>query len=58
MLDDRYSDYIAQAREMRRQYLASLAREAWAGLTTLVRRSIARLTAPNDPLGKIRNRPT
>ena len=36
MVHDRHvEDYLARAREMRRQYLANLARQAWAGFRRL-----------------------
>jgi hypothetical protein len=59
MIDDRYvGHYIALAKEMRRQYLASLVRQAWAGLTRLARKSWARLSALTNPAGKVRGRAT
>lgn len=56
--DQHVENYIALAKEMRRQYLASLARQAWAGLTRLARKGWARVAALNNPMGKIRGRAT
>ena len=55
MIRDRHvENYVAVAREMRRQFLADLARQAWAGLVSHGRRGWAKLSALNNPVGKIR----
>ena len=57
MMPDRHvEDYIARAREMRRQFLADLVRQAWASLGRFARRITAKLSVINNPVENIRDK--
>ena len=59
MIRDRHVEhYITRAREMRRQFLANLVRQAWAGLGRFARRITAKLSVINNPVGNIRDKAT
>ena len=57
MMPDRdVEHYIVCAREMRRQFLADLVRQAWAGLGKFARRITAKLSVINNPVENIRDK--
>ena len=57
MMPDRHvEDYVARAREMRQQFLASLVRQAGAGLGRFARRITAKLSVINNPVENIRDK--
>lgn len=59
MIRDRHVEhYTARAREMRREFLAHLVRQAWAGLGRFARQITAKLSVSNHPVGNIRDRAT
>lgn len=59
MIPDRHVEhYITRAREMRRQFLANLVRQAWAGLGRFARRITAKLSVINNPVENIRDKAT
>ena len=59
MIRDRHVEhYIARAREMRRQFLANLLRQAWAGLGKFARRITTKLSVINNPVENILDKAT
>ena len=57
MMPDRHVEhYIVCAREMRRQFMADLVRQARASLGRFVRRIIAKLSVMNNPVENIRDK--
>jgi len=59
MIRDRHvENYVTRAREMRRQFLANLVRQAWAGLRRFARRITAKISALNNPMETIRDKAT
>ena len=57
MMPDRHvEDYIARAREMRRQFMADLVRQARASLGRFARRITAKLSVINNPVENIRDK--
>lgn len=59
MTPDRHVEhYLTRARELRREYLANLVRQAWAGLGRLARRITAKLSVTNNPVENVRDKAT
>lgn len=56
--DQHVEHYITRAREMRRQFLANLVRQAWAGLRRFARRITAKFSVINNPMENIRDKAT